>query len=51
MRTQIKVAFAFFWPGFAPDHFRTYFPYIYEKYDLVVSQQPEVVFHSVFAPN
>lgn len=50
MRPQIKVAFAFFWPGFTPDQFRGYFPYVHEKYDLVVSQMPEVVFHSVFAP-
>jgi hypothetical protein len=50
MKPQIKVAFAFFWPGFSPEQFRTYFPYVYEKYDLVVSQTPEVVFHSVFAP-
>jgi alpha(1,3/1,4) fucosyltransferase len=50
MKPQIRVAFAFFWPGFVPDKFRSYFPYVYDKYDLVVSQTPEVVFHSVFAP-
>lgn len=50
MRPQIRVAFAYFWPGFAPDNFKSFFPYVYEKYDLVVSSSPEVVFHSVFAP-
>lgn len=50
MRQQIRVAFAYFWPGFMPDHFKTFFPYVYEKYDLVVSSSPEVVFHSVFSP-
>ena len=50
MRPQIRVAFAYFWPGFQPDQFRSFFPYVYEKYDLVTSTSPEVVFHSVFAP-
>lgn len=40
-----------FWPGFSPGRFRSFFPYVYEKYDLVPSQAPEVVFHSVFAPS
>jgi hypothetical protein len=50
MKPQIRVNFAYFWPGFAPDHFRAFFPYLYEKYDLVVSPDPEVVFYSVFSP-
>jgi hypothetical protein len=50
MREQVKVSFSHFWPGFSADQFRSFFPYVYEKYDLVLSQAPEVVFHSVFAP-
>jgi hypothetical protein len=50
MRPQIRVAFAYFWPGFEPDDFKGFFPYVYEKYDLVVSSSPEIVFHSVFVP-
>src|SRR5579871_6161547 len=50
VRPQIRVNFAYFWPGFAPENFRAFFPYVYEKYDLVVSPDPEVVFYSVFSP-
>jgi len=50
MKPQVRINFAYFWPGFAPDHFRAFFPYVYEKYDLVVSSDPEVVFYSVFSP-
>ena len=50
MKTSIRVAFALFWPGFTPEHFKRFFPYVYEKYDLVFSQDPEVVFYSVFSP-
>jgi hypothetical protein len=50
MKPQIRVNFAYFWPGFAPEHFRAFFPYVYEKYDLVLSTDPEVVFYSVFSP-
>ena len=50
MKSQIRVAFAYFWPGFTPDHFRAFFPYVYEKYDLIPSSNPEIVFYSVFSP-
>lgn len=50
MRRQIKTAFAWFWPGFTPDHFRAFFPAVHEKYDFVPSATPEVVFYSVFSP-
>jgi hypothetical protein len=50
MKPQIRVAFAYFWPGFVPDHFKAFFPYVYENYDLVPSSAPEIVFYSVFAP-
>jgi alpha(1,3/1,4) fucosyltransferase len=50
MKPQIRAAFSFFWPSFTPDSFRAFFPYVYEKYDLVYSRDPEVVFYSVFAP-
>jgi hypothetical protein len=50
MKPQIRVNFTSFWQGFTPENFRTFFPYVYEKYDLVLSQSPEVVFYSVFAP-
>src|SRR5262245_47545713 len=49
MKPTIRVAFGAFWPGFTPDHFRRFFPFVYEKYDLVPSQDPEVVFYSVFS--
>ena len=49
MRPSIRIAFAAFWPGFHPDHFRKFFPYAFEKYDLVYSQDPEVVFYSVYS--
>src|SRR5580765_3193465 len=51
MKPQIRVDFAYFWPGFTPESFRTYFPYVHEKYDLVATREaPEVVFYSVFVP-
>lgn len=49
MRPRIRIAFAHFWRGFAPDHFRSWFPYLGDRYDLVVSRSPEVVFYSVFS--
>ena len=50
MKPRIQTAFAYFWPGFTPDHFRAFFPFVYEKYDFVPSSTPEVVFYSVFSP-
>jgi hypothetical protein len=50
VKPQIRVAFAYFWPGFTPEHFRSFFPFVYDKYDLVPSQNPQIVFYSVFAP-
>ena len=50
MKPQIRVAFPYFWPGFTPDHFRAFFPFVYEKFDFVVSPNPEIVIYSVFAP-
>ena len=49
MKPAIRVNFAAFWPGFHPDHFRGYFPFVYDKYDLVLSAEPDVVFYSVFS--
>lgn len=49
MKPTIRVAFAAFWPGFHPDHFRRFFPFVYDKYDIVPSQEPDVVFYSVFS--
>ena len=49
MKPTIRVAFAAFWPGFHPDHFRRFFPFVYDKYDIVPSQDPDVVFYSVFS--
>jgi hypothetical protein len=51
MKLQIRIAFANFWPGFTPDNFKSFFPYVYDSYDLVASTSPEVVFYSVFAPH
>jgi len=50
MKPVIRVAFAYFWPGFQPEHFKRFFPFVYEKYDLILSSEPEVVFFSVFSP-
>jgi hypothetical protein len=41
--------FTAFWPGFHPAHFRMFFPYVFEKYDLALSNDPEVVFYSVYS--
>jgi hypothetical protein len=49
MKPSIRINFAAFWPGFHPDHFRRFFPYVFDKYDLVLSQEPDVVFYSVFS--
>jgi hypothetical protein len=51
MKPSVRVAFTLFWPGFVPEHFKRFFPFVYEKYDLVLSQDPEVVFYSVFWPH
>jgi hypothetical protein len=47
MRPQIRVSFAHFWQGF---DFQRCFPFVYEKYDLVHSSAPEIIFYSVFCP-
>jgi len=49
-KTRIGVSFAFFWPGFTPDQFMAFFPFVYEKYDFVLSSDPEVAFYSAFSP-
>ena len=49
MKPSIRINFAAFWPGFHPDHFRRFFPYVFDKYDLVLSPDPEVVFYSVYS--
>src|SRR5258705_12538223 len=51
MKQSIRVAFALFWPGFTPDSFKRFFPFGYDKYDLVLSPEPEDVFYSVFSPH
>src|SRR5262245_44512457 len=50
MKPVIRVAFAHFWRGFGPEQFRNCFPFVYEKYDLLPSTDPEIVFYSVFSP-
>ncbi len=50
MKPVIRVAYAYWWPGFSPDQFRGMFPYVHDKYDLVPSPTPDVVFYSVFSP-
>lgn len=50
MKPQIGVAFAYFWPDFTPAIFKRFFPAVHEKYDLVPSPAPEVIFYSVFSP-
>lgn len=49
MKPSIRINFAAFWPGFHPDHFRRFFPDVFDKYDLVLSPDPEVVFYSVYS--
>jgi alpha(1,3/1,4) fucosyltransferase len=49
-RRQIKTAFAYFWPGFTPEHFRSFFPFVYDRYEFIPSTSPEIVFYSVFSP-
>jgi alpha(1,3/1,4) fucosyltransferase len=50
MKPQVRINFAFFWPGFTPDSFRMFFPFVYDKYDFVLSREPQIVFYSVFSP-
>ncbi len=50
MKQKIQIAFAHFWPGFAPESFLMLFPFLRDEYDLVLSREPDVVFYSVFTP-
>jgi len=50
MRPQIRVNFAFYWPGFTPAVFQAQFPAVFAKYDLVISERPEVLFYGPFSP-
>jgi hypothetical protein len=49
MKPRIGIAFARFWRGFTPDDFRSWFPFVFDRYELVVSRSPDVVFYSVFS--
>jgi hypothetical protein len=49
MRPRIAVNFALFWQGFDFAQFQRMFPQVCERYELVPSETPEVVFYSVFA--
>ncbi len=49
MKPEIRVAFKNFWAGFQAEHFRDFFPFVYQKYELVPSRTPEVIFYSVFS--
>ncbi len=49
MKPRIRIGFAHFWRGFTPDDFRSWFPFLFDRYELVVSRSPEVVFYSVFS--
>jgi alpha(1,3/1,4) fucosyltransferase len=51
MKPSVRVAFTFFWTEIGPEEFQRFFPFLHEKYDLVPSQDPEVVFYSVFSPH
>jgi FkbM family methyltransferase len=44
----VRVGFHGFWQGFEPHHFLTRHPYLAERWRLVPSPDPEVVFYSVF---
>src|SRR5215470_4433062 len=48
MRPQVRIAFTLFWPGFTPETFRDFFPSVHQKYDILPSATPDVVFYSVF---
>lgn len=50
MREQIKIGFQYQWPTFSLEVFRAQFPFVFNKYDLVISSTPEVVFYSIFSP-
>ncbi len=47
-KPRIGVAFAHFWRGFRPETFAAFFPQMFENFDIYLSPQPQVVFHSVF---
>ena len=50
MKQRVQVAFARFWPGFTLEGFLNLLPFLTEEFDLVVSQDPDIVFYSVFVP-
>jgi hypothetical protein len=49
MRPRIAVNFALFWQDFSFAQFERMFPQVCDRYELVPSDTPEVVFYSVFA--
>ena len=50
-KTLIRLGFPHQWPGFNLEMFCKQFPILSTKYDLVVSDHPDVVFYSVFTPD
>lgn len=49
MRERIAVNFTL-WPRPFAEEFAQRFPAVWEKYDVVVSDRPDVVFYSIYAP-
>ena len=49
MKPSLRVNFAAFWPGFHPEHFRRFFPSLFDKYEVQLSPDPEIVFYSVYS--
>lgn len=50
LSTRIKVAFQYQWPSFTIDIFKQQFPSVFQKYDFVLAEDPEIIFYSVFYP-
>jgi len=45
---KVRVSFSCFWKGFSIESFLEMFPFISDEYELVPSDDPEVIFYSCF---
>jgi hypothetical protein len=50
MRPKIKGNFTLFWDGFSLATFEEMFPSVWQRYNLELASEPDVVFYSAYSP-
>jgi alpha(1,3/1,4) fucosyltransferase len=48
MKPKVRINFAHFWPDFTPAWFEATFPWLTQRYELELSDRPEILIYSCF---